>query len=90
MEQLLIRPKKGEELTGEVVDMAYGGKGIVKINMGVKDYIIFISNTIKGQKIKYKVTKRKENYAEGRLLKIIKRSKIEKKKNLSINLRCAL
>ncbi len=80
MEQVLIRPKKGEELTGEVVDMAYGGKGIVKINMGVKDYIIFISNTIKGQKIKYKVTKRKENYAEGRLLKIIKRSKIEKKK----------
>ena len=33
MELKFKRPKKGEELTGEVVDMAYGGKGIVKINI---------------------------------------------------------
>ena len=79
MEFKFKRPKKGEELTGEVIDLAYGGKGIVKINMGEKDYIVFISNTIKGQKIKYKIVKRKENYAEGRLIRIIKRSKIEKK-----------
>ena len=79
MEFKFKRPKKGEELTGEVVDMAYGGKGIIKINMGDRDYVIFISNTIKGQKVKYKLIKRKENYAEGRLLRIIKRSEIEKK-----------
>ena len=79
MEFKFKRPKKGEELTGEVIDLAYGGKGIVKINMGEKDYIVFISNTIKGQKIKYKIVRRKENYAEGRLIRIIKRSKIEKK-----------
>ena len=40
--------------------MAYGGKGIVKINMGNKDYIIFISNAIKGQKIKFKIIKKKK------------------------------
>ena len=77
MEIKYTKPKKGEELTGEVVDMAYGGKGIVKINMGNKDYIIFISNAIKGQKIKFKIIKKKENYAEGRLIKILKRSDIE-------------
>lgn len=79
MESKFKRPKKGEELIGEVVDMAYGGKGIVKINMGDRDYIIFVSNTIKGQKIKYKLIKRKESYAEGRLIRIINRSVIEKK-----------
>ena len=79
MEQSFKRPKKGEELIGKVIDMAYGGKGIVKINMGKLDYIVFISNTITGQEIKYKIIKRKENYAEGRLLEIIKRSEIEKK-----------
>ena len=79
MEQSFKRPKKGEELIGNVVDMAYGGKGIVKINMGKRDYIIFISNTITGQTIKYKIIKRKENYAEGRLIEIVKRSEIEKK-----------
>ena len=36
MDSIFTRPKKGEELTGEVVDMAYGGKGIVKINMDIK------------------------------------------------------
>jgi len=79
MEQIFKKPKKGEELTGDVVDMAYGGKGIVKINMGTQNYIVFISNTITGQKIKYKIIKKKENYAEGRLQEIISRSKIEKK-----------
>jgi len=79
MEQSFKKPKKGEELIGNVVDMAYGGKGIVKINMGKLDYIVFISNTITGQEIKYKIIKRKENYAEGRLLEIKKRSEIEKK-----------
>ena len=42
MEFKFKRPKKGEELTGEVVDMAYGGKGIIKINMCDRDYVIFI------------------------------------------------
>ena len=77
MEKIFTRPKKGEELIGTVIDMAYGGKGIVKINMGERDYIVFISNTITGQKIKYKINKRKENYAEGRLLEIISRSNLE-------------
>ena len=79
MENSFKRPKKGEELIGNVVDMAYGGKGIVKINIGEQNYVVFISNTITGQKIKYKIIKRKENYAEGRLLEIINRSKLEKK-----------
>ncbi|OUV55109.1 MAG: 23S rRNA (uracil(1939)-C(5))-methyltransferase RlmD [Flavobacteriales bacterium TMED113] len=77
MEKIFTRPKKGEELIGTVIDMAYGGKGIVKINMGERDYIIFISNTITGQKIKFKIIKRKENYAEGRLLEIISKSDLE-------------
>ena len=59
MEKIFTRPKKGEELIGTVIDMAYGGKGIVKINMGERDYVVFISNTIKGQKINIKINKRK-------------------------------
>ena len=79
MEHIFIKPKKGEELIGKVIDMAYGGKGIVKIKYGKLEYVVFISNTITGQEIKYKITKSKKSYAEGRLLEIIQRSKFEKK-----------
>ena len=79
MEHILNKPKKGEEFIGKVIDMAYGGKGIVKIKYGNLNYIVFISNTITGQEIKYKITKIKKNYAEGRLLEVIQRSKFEKK-----------
>ena len=79
MEHILNKPKKGEEFIGKVIDMAYGGKGIVKIKYGNLNYIVFISNTITGQEIKYKITKSKKSYAEGRLLEVIQRSKFEKK-----------
>ena len=46
MEHIFIKPKKGEELIGKVIDMAYGGKGIVKIKYGNINYVVFISNTI--------------------------------------------
>jgi len=80
MEEIILKPKKGQVLTAKIEDMAYGGKGIVKIPIDNKDYIIFISNTIVGQEVKFKIIKKKENYAEGRLLEIIKKSEIQKKR----------
>lgn len=79
MEPIVSKPKKGQIIQDRIGSMAYGGKGIVKINLNEGEYVIFISNTITGQIVKFKIIKRKEKYAEGRLIEIIKKSEIEKK-----------
>ncbi len=80
MGKVILIPKKGEVMEGKIEDMAYGGKGIVKIGSKKREYIIFISNTIIGQIVKFKIIKKKDNYAEGRLIEIIKKSHIQKKR----------
>ena len=80
MEPIVSKPKKGQIIQERIESMAYGGKGIVKINLNEGEYVIFISNTITGQIVKFKIIKRKEKYAEGRLIEIIKKSELEKKK----------
>ena len=69
--------KKNQVVELEIVDAAYGGKGIAKVPSDQGDYILFVPNTIKGQTVTGRVVKRKNNYAECKLVDIIKRSKDE-------------
>ncbi len=80
MKKVMLKPKKGEIIEAKIQEMAYGGKGIVKIPLQDREYVIFISNTIIGQIVKFKIIKKKENYAEGRLIEIIQKSVIEKER----------
>jgi 23S rRNA (uracil1939-C5)-methyltransferase len=64
--------KRGEELSVKIENVAFGGKGICRID----DYVIFVSNTIPGDEVKIRITKRKTGYGEGRLLKVLKPSPI--------------
>jgi 23S rRNA (uracil1939-C5)-methyltransferase len=57
------------ELT--IVDSAYGGKGIAKHSTEKGDYILFVPNTIKGQTVNARVVKRKNTYAECKLVDVI-------------------
>ncbi len=66
--------KKNQLVELEIVDAAYGGKGIAKHQTDEGDYILFVPNTIKGQTVTARVVKRKKNYAECKLVDIIKRS----------------
>ena len=66
--------KKSEEVKLQIEKLAYGGKGISRIN----DYVIFVNNTLPGDLVRAKIIKRKKNYATARLLEIIDSSKLRR------------
>ena len=55
--------KRGEEITIEIEDFAYGGKGITKLLIDERPYVIFTLNGIPGQKVKARVVKKKKSFA---------------------------
>ena len=69
--------KKGEIVKLEIIDYAFVGKGISKLIVDGRDYIIFIQHGIKGQIVNAKITKRKPNYAEGIIIDILEHSSLE-------------
>ena len=76
MEQM-IKLKRGSILDLEIIDSAFGGKGIAKIPTDKGDYILFVPNSIKGQTVSARVVKRKNSYAECKLVSVIKASEQE-------------
>lgn len=62
--------KRGEIIEIEIVDLAFGGKGIGKI----EDYVVFVQNTIPGQIVETRLTKKRNRFAEGKLIRVIQRS----------------
>lgn len=69
--------RRGEVITVNIVDYAFGGKGVAKIPTDNGEYIIFVDNTYPGQEAKARVTKKKKRYAEAKLIEVTKRSEIE-------------
>lgn len=63
--------KKGEILELEIESLAYGGKGIAKVN----DFVIFVKDAIPGQKVKALVYKKRSGFAEARPVEILEESK---------------
>jgi len=62
--------KKGEILELEIESLAYGGKGVSKVD----DFVVFVKNAIPGQKVKAFVYKKRGGYAEARPVEVIKES----------------
>jgi 23S rRNA (uracil1939-C5)-methyltransferase len=69
--------KKGNIYELEVHEMAYGGKGISKVETENGEFVVFIPNSIPGQLIKTRIIKKKARYAEGRALLTLKKSPLE-------------
>tara|TARA_B100001287_G_scaffold46460_2_gene35527 strand:+ start:7176 stop:8615 length:1440 start_codon:yes stop_codon:yes gene_type:complete len=67
--------KKGEILKIKIVDYAFGGKGIGRINRDKT--IVFIKDGIPGQIVYAKITKKKQNYLEASITEIIKKSNLQ-------------
>ena len=59
--------KKNEEYIVEILDNGFQGEGIAKID----GFTVFISNAIKGEKIKIKILKVNSSHAFGKILEII-------------------
>ncbi len=65
--------KKESIIESTVTDLAFGGRGIVKID----GFPIFVDGALPGQEIKLKITTKKRRYAEAKLLKVLKKSDLE-------------
>jgi 23S rRNA (uracil1939-C5)-methyltransferase len=61
---------RNQRMELEVGKLAFGGKGLARVG----EYIIFIEQTLPGDRVLAQVTRRKPNYAEAKLLTIIKPS----------------
>jgi 23S rRNA (uracil1939-C5)-methyltransferase len=68
MEQSPI--KKGTEVDLTIESLAYGGKGVAKVD----NFVIFVKNAIPGQSVKALIYKKRRGYAEARPVKVIKES----------------
>ncbi len=62
--------KRGEILELDIENIAFGGKGL-----GYREkYVIFVKDAIPGDRVEAKITRRKTNYAEARLIRLIRPS----------------
>jgi 23S rRNA (uracil1939-C5)-methyltransferase len=62
-----VRPKKGEIVTLNVTDLAFGGKGVAKI----ENFVVFIESAVPGDIIEAKIVKSRGNYAEAKIERLI-------------------
>lgn len=69
--------KRGQILIIEIEDYAFGGKGIGRIKNEHGEFVVFVPNTLPGQKVKAQVKKTSKKYAECKLLEVIELSEDE-------------
>ena len=63
----------------EIFDLAYGGKGVAKLN----GMIVLVAGGIPGDLVKAKIVKRKKSFAQAEVLEIIKESELREKPSCS-------
>ena len=71
--------KKGEIIKINIVDYAFGGKGIGRVNDDKT--IVFVKDGIPGQIVNARITKKKQNYAEASITEVIQKSNLQKNHN---------
>ena len=74
--------KKKERIEIIIDDIVYGGNGISRQKYQTSNnFIIFIKNGIIGQRVLVEITKIKPNYAEAKIIQVLKKSHLQKKRN---------
>ena len=63
--------KKGQELELNIDSLAYGGKGVSRVD----DFVIFVKNAIPGQKVRALLYKKRKGFGKARPLEILSESK---------------
>ena len=64
------RPRPGHELELAVDGLAYGGKGVARLD----GYVVFVAGAVPGDKVRARVEKSKRAYAEARATEILEPS----------------
>lgn len=62
--------KKGTEITLEIVDAAFKGKGVAKVN----GLAVFVPGTMPGDVVRARIIKRKKSYREAKMLELLEPS----------------
>lgn len=65
---------RGEIIELTIADLAFGGKGIARIETEDGLYPIFVENSFPGQRVLARVTKKRKRHAECSLVKILEKS----------------
>lgn len=76
--------KKNEEYIVDIIDNGYQGEGIAKID----NFIIFVDQAIKGEKIKIKILKVQSDLCFAKILEIIKPAKSRKEADCDTYTKC--
>ena len=69
--------KKNQVLELKIEDYAFGGKGIARIKSEEGSFVVFVPNTLPGQLVKVQISKSNKNYAEAKLIDVLKPSENE-------------
>lgn len=62
-----MKIKKREEVELDIADIAFGGKGLAKVN----GFAVFVDQAVPGDRVTARIVKKKKNFAEARTLDII-------------------
>lgn len=65
--------KIGSIHTGYIEKIAFGGKGLLR----VENFVVLLKGGIPGQKVRFQITRKKKNYGEGKILEVLERSSRE-------------
>ena len=65
---------KGQMLELDILDVAFGGKGIAKVPTEDGDFTVFVPNAIAGQRVRARVSQCKRRHAEARITAVLKRA----------------
>ncbi len=73
----MIKPEnptvqKGQEIDLDIDGLAFGGQGIGRFN----DMVVFVDRAIPGQRIRARVYRLRQSYAEARLLEVVRQSSL--------------
>lgn len=64
--------KKGDTVEVTIYDLAFGGIGVGKlVTHDGSDFVVFVSKTVPGDRVKARLTKIKKNYAEAELEEVV-------------------
>ena len=66
----MVELKKGTELELVVESLSFGGKGLARVN----GFVVFIDRTIPGQRVRARITRKKQSYAQARVLEVLQDS----------------
>jgi 23S rRNA (uracil1939-C5)-methyltransferase len=65
-----MKVKKGQFFEVEISDIAFGGKGLVRIN----GMAVFVDQAVPGDQVLIRIMRKKKNYAEARVMELLKTS----------------